>query len=128
VFVAEGVSMNWRLDDEADLESVMRVLERIADGVESEEARRRRQAAKGACPSWAAPWSALLNDGREVEALLFVAVEIRSSESGFLNLSNARELANEAFGEEPSPWSRTFLFKDFFSALSPSSYCRCEEL
>jgi hypothetical protein len=53
----EGVCMNRRLPNGMDLRAAIGVLERIAEGEETAEQRRKRQAAKNACPDWAAPWS-----------------------------------------------------------------------
>lgn len=119
VAVADGVSMNRRLPDGLDLQGAIAALGRILDGEESMIQRNRRHASKVACPGWAASWSSILGSPCKVKSLLLVAVAIANSESGFFSLADARELAEEAFDGEASPWARPFQFKDFLLRYLP---------
>jgi hypothetical protein len=118
-FVGQGVRMNRRLRDELDLTAVVHTLERIGKGAESEAKRLERRAKKTGCPVWAAPWSSLLGDEQKVQALLFVAIAVRDSESGFFRLKDAFELAKEAFEEDDAPWARPVFFRDFLLRYLP---------
>jgi hypothetical protein len=117
--VGEGVNINRRLPDGMNMRAVIAILEEIMGGGESDVQRRRRQAAKSACPPRFAPWSNLVNNPEKVGALLLVAVALESSETGFLSAADALELAGHAFEDSSSPWARPYQFRDFILRYLP---------
>jgi hypothetical protein len=97
--VESGIRMCRALPDSVTMSSAVKDLSRLVELEGTEALEKLKAQKKRSCPEWAEPWKPMFGDRAKLLALLDVAVAIECSESGFLSLSDAAVLFEEAHAE-----------------------------